>query len=406
MKIALFAGGMGVGGVTTYVLDLGRYLLDAGHQITVVACEPGAWWPRLAERRIPGALLPPGRWESTAQHVRRLARHFGAGGYDVVFLNNGLGVRPAMLGLHRWPDSIAAIPVLHNDLARVYAHAQINRAAWNIAVAVSPKVGRTAAALMPDKRIETILYGIAMPTAQQLAARAAWELPLRLLFVGSLVDAHKGVLRLPAILAGCRAGAIPVRLTIIGAGPDRERLEADFTRQGVIDCVELRGQQPLEAVHQAMRDHHLLLMPSNYEGLPMVSLEAQANGCVPVASYLPGIMDLAVEAGVSGYLVGADDIAGYVASIAKLADERCWSACSQAAVKRAADLFSVSVMGARYLELLEQVAAGDYRLPVPRSLLREQDAPPLSPKDLLPGVLRSWAARLRRQVSGMRGGKR
>jgi glycogen synthase len=155
-----------------------------------------------------------------------------------------------------------------------------------------------------------------------------------------------------------------------------------------------------------MRDHHLLLMPSNYEGLPMVSLEAQANGCVPVASYLPGIMDLAVEAGVSGCLVGADDIAAYVTSIARLADERCWSACSQAAIQRAADLFSVRVMGARYLELLDQVAAGAYRLPVPRSRLRGQGAPPTSPKDLLPGALRSWAARLRHHVAVMRGGKR
>jgi glycosyltransferase involved in cell wall biosynthesis len=406
MKVALFVGGMWVGGVTTYVLDLGRLLLDAGRQATVVACEAGPWWPRLAENGIPGALLPPGRWESMAHHARRLARHFDAGGYDVVLLNNGLGVRPAMLGLHLWPDNIIAIPVLHNDLARVYAHAQINRAAWNMAVAVSPKVGRSAAARMPDKQIETIPYGIALPTPQQLAKRADWELPLRLLFVGSLYDAHKGVLRLPAILAGCQAGAIPVRLTVIGAGPGAERLKAAFTQQGVMDRVEMRGQQPPEAVHQAMREHHLLLMPSNYEGLPLVSLEAQANGCVPVASHLPGITDLAVAEGVSGSLVGAEDIAGYVACIVRLADEHRWTAFSQAAIRRAADLFSVRVMGARYLELLERVATGAYRLPVPRALLRAQGAPSMSPKDLLPGALRSWAARWRRRIAGMRGGKR
>jgi len=38
MKIALFVGGMGIGGVTTCMLDLGRCLTDAGHQPTVVAC--------------------------------------------------------------------------------------------------------------------------------------------------------------------------------------------------------------------------------------------------------------------------------------------------------------------------------------------------------------------------------
>jgi glycosyltransferase involved in cell wall biosynthesis len=406
MNVALFVGDMRIGGVTTFVLDLGSYLLRTGHAVTLVACGEGEWWPQLAERGISAVLVAPGRWESMTHHARRLAGYFSAERYDAVFLNNGLGVRPAMAGLHLWPDSIVAIPVLHNDLARVYAHAQINRRAWNVAITVSPKVRRTAAALMPDKRIETIPFGISLPTARQLSTRANWELPLRLLFVGGLNDAHKGVLRLPAILAGCRTESIPVLLTVIGAGSDCERLEAAFTRQGVMDRVEMRGQQALEAVRQAMRNHHVLLMPSNHEGLPLVSLEAQANGCVPVASLLPGITDLAVETGVSGYLVGADDTAAYVASIASLADERRWSAFSHAAIKRAAALFSVDVMGTHYLELLEQVAAGVYRLPVPRSLLCEDEAPSLSPKDLLPGALRAWAARLRHPVAAMHGSRR
>ena len=43
MKIALFVGDMRLGGVTIFVLDLGKILLKAGHTVTLVACGQGEW---------------------------------------------------------------------------------------------------------------------------------------------------------------------------------------------------------------------------------------------------------------------------------------------------------------------------------------------------------------------------
>jgi len=401
MKIALFVGDMRIGGVTTFVLDLGQILLKAGHTITLVACGQGERWSRLEENGIPAVSLSPYRWESAFHHARRLANHFIAERYDLVFINIGLGVLPVMRGLHGWPAETAAMPILHNDLARVYAHAQINRRAWNVAVAVSPKVQTAAAALLPDKPILSIPYGINVPPGQQLAARLPWETPLRLLFVGSLWDAHKGILRLPKILAACRERKIPARLTVIGEGGDRDRLERDFAQYGPTDMVEMRGVQPAEVVYQAMQTHHILLMPSNYEGLPLVSLETQANGCVPVASRLAGITDVGIEDGVSGYLVDRDDIQGYVGAISRLLDAERWQSFSRAGIERAKQRFSVAVMGARYLNLIKLIAAGAYPLPGSRQCKTEQL---FTVRDYLPGVLRGGISLVYRRLTGLKRG--
>lgn len=398
MKIALYVRGMGIGGITTFVLELGKSLMNTGHSVTVVARLQGGWWPRLAEYDIPGVLLLPGHWESAFQYTRRLAHHAVAEQYDIVFVNIGPDPGPVMRGLHLWPDSIAAVPVLHNDVARIYAGAQINQSAWNVAVAVSPKMQSAAAAALPGKPILTIPYGIRIPPERQLAARLAWHTPLRLLYVGRLEDGQKGILRLPEILAGCRNQGLAVRLTVIGDGPDWRRLERGFAQQGVADLVEMNGVQPADAVYRAMQTHHTLLMPSNYEGMGLVNLEAQANGCVPVASRLAGITDFAIEEGVSGYLVEAGDIQAYVGAIARLMDAERWQTLSQAGIERAQRLFSVEMMVARYLEMIEQIAAGAYPLAAPRAASARQAQRLFRPLDYVPGEARRQMERLWRRA--------
>ncbi len=404
MKIALFVGGMWVGGVTTYVLNLGCYLRDAGHDVTVVACDTGEWWPQIRVVGLRSKLIAPGVWTSTAGLALRLADYFTKEKYDVIFLNNGLGVRPAQLSLHRLPDDVFAVPVLHNDLERIYRHASLNQRVWHVAVAVSPKVRSASARAMPKKNIVEIPYGIETPSVNTLISRRPWEQPLRLLFVGNLSQNHKGIFLLPTILAILQRQNVATRLTIIGDGEDRLALEQAIAAHGMEAHVELSGTQSIQTVYQAMRDHHVLLLPSHFEGLPLVSLEAQANGCVPVLSRLPGIMDAAIEDGVSGFLATVDDAEDFARCVADLAaDEQIWQACSSASMKRARTFFSIEVMGQRYLDLLEQLAAGRYSLAQSsrhvRLLSRES---PFSFHDFLPAPLLSLFIRSRRGLATLR----
>lgn len=392
MKIALFVGGMWRGGVTTFVLDLGPFLQQAGHTVEVIAPEQGEWWSRLAEVGLSGVWLPPQTWESRIAYAKRLANYLVQEGFDALLINNGIGGQPAQLCLPYLPEKIAALVLLHSNVPRVHRAAQINREAWQVAVVASPQVQQIAREHLPGKKIQIIPYGIEIPDETALTRRAPWELPLRLLFAGTLDHYLKGVFLLPQIVAACEENDTPVRMTIVGEGGDEKRLRELIGDSGVADRIQLLGALPRAQVLQAMQKHHILVMPSHFEGLPLVSLEAQAAGCVPVASRLEGIMDFAVEEGVSGYLATVDDAQDFARQIAMLADAERWRAASQAAIARAQQHFSVSVMGESYLALLEQVAAGTYPLPQARK-------PPgasaffHTPQDYLPGALRSALGR-------------
>jgi glycosyltransferase involved in cell wall biosynthesis len=127
------------------------------------------------------------------------------------------------------------------------------------------------------------------------------------LCVGRLHDAQKrlsDVIRALARLPDCW------RLRIAGNGPDRETLERLSDELGVRDRIEYLGfvadASQLRALYRAAS---VVALPSAYEGLPMVLLEAMSCGTPVVGSDIPAIAEV-VERGRSGLLVPVGDPAG------------------------------------------------------------------------------------------------
>ncbi len=393
MKIALSVADMSVGGIANFVLNLSPSLTEAGHEALVIAQRPGAWWSRLAEIGVHGYCLPRHRWDSVWQQARRFAAYLTAQQIDLLLVNIGIDNRLPMLALPLLPDSMPVILALRNDRPEVYDLAAVNQDAWNCAVGVSPKVQQHAVAHFGQKTVLCIPNGVDAPLDDHLHVAPDWSTPLRLLCVGRLDDHQKGIFRLPAILAACRQRQLPIRLTIIGNGPDQIQLRQLFQRAGVADLVDLHGFQPHAQVLAAMDSHHGLLLPSNYEGLPNVLLEAQAHGCVPIAARLPGITDYVVQDGISGFLVNPPEIEGYVNRIEQLLVPECWRALRNTGMGSIRQHFSIQSMGGRYLALFTELARGAY----PRSPNHFRLRPPVCLRfgwsDYLPAPL---VGRLRR----------
>ncbi len=112
---------------------------------------------------------------------------------------------------------------------------------------------------------------------------------------------------------------IPVRLLLVGDGPERKNLEQQAESLGIASRVIFAGQQ------DNMRDWYeaidLFVLPSLSEGLPFVVLEAMALGKPVVASRV-GALPKVIDEGVNGWLLPPDDAGMLATSIASLLKDR------------------------------------------------------------------------------------
>lgn len=78
-------------------------------------------------------------------------------------------------------------------------------------------------------------------------------------------------------------------------------IESEIQRRGLAGCVRLMG--PTQNVYSIMQESAIYVSTSRYEGLPMVLLEAKANG-LPTVSFdvYSGPSDI-IRDGVDGYLI-------------------------------------------------------------------------------------------------------
>jgi glycosyltransferase involved in cell wall biosynthesis len=97
-----------------------------------------------------------------------------------------------------------------------------------------------------------------------------------------------------------------LRLTVIGDGPERPRLEALVRQLGTGDRVTFLGQLATTEVAAAIGDADLCLFPAKDEGLGLGAIEALAVG-VPVVGCRDGggLRDILEQPG-AGILVEAD----------------------------------------------------------------------------------------------------
>jgi glycosyltransferase involved in cell wall biosynthesis len=121
-----------------------------------------------------------------------------------------------------------------------------------------------------------------------------------ILSVGNLI-ATKGHATLIRAFANV-ARAIPTCiLEIIGDGPERQILTALAAELGVSSRVWFRGRQGRKETAAAMRRCTVFALPSHYEGLGCVYLEAMACAKPVIGCKGQGISEL-IEQGVNGFL--------------------------------------------------------------------------------------------------------
>lgn len=130
---------------------------------------------------------------------------------------------------------------------------------------------------------------------------AAESSPLTVLSVGNLIPIKGHELLLRAF-AQASASARGSRLEIIGDGPERGRLERLAATLGISGQVRFLGRQSRGAVADAMKRCAVFALPSSFEGLGCVYLEAMSSGKPAIGCTGQGIGDI-IENGRNGMLI-------------------------------------------------------------------------------------------------------
>jgi len=118
--------------------------------------------------------------------------------------------------------------------------------------------------------------------------------PVHLLYAGK-ISCAKGV---DLLLESCRrlAGE-PLHLHLAGSGTGEEAATCLALAKDMGITVTVHGKIDQLSLAALMRSCHVFVLPSLYEGLPLVLLEALACGCRVVTTELPGCRELLAAAG-------------------------------------------------------------------------------------------------------------
>jgi glycosyltransferase involved in cell wall biosynthesis len=255
-------------------------------------------------------LLRSGRYDVvhafafSAELWSAVALMMGGGGRITALLSSVRGTydwySPLQWRVKRWVSSrCAAVVANSREGARFAAH-NMGMGAHDVAVVYN--------GIRPAR----------VGAAERDRAQRLWPVPeggvqpLRLLFVGRLVDI-KGVDTLITALAVLPPAGFS--LALCGDGPLRDALERQAAKADVGDRVRFLGERPDAACLIEACD--VLVLPSRQEGLSNALLEAMAAGRAVVASAVGGNTEL-VTPEQTGLLFASGDAEALAAALLRL----------------------------------------------------------------------------------------
>ena len=179
--------------------------------------------------------------------------------------------------------------------------------------------------------------------------------PPSILWLGRLVEQKRPDLAIDTFSRV--APQVDSRLVMCGDGPLAAATARRARRRGIGAAVELRGF--VENPFRLMKQSELVLLTSDFEGLPTVLVEAQGLGVPVVATRAPHGVDEVIDDGRTGLLTALHDDAALARAVVELLrDAPRRRAMGAAARQRARAAFGLDAVLPRWQALLERVAAG------------------------------------------------
>lgn len=310
-------------GVGEQVLQLATGLRERGHEVEVLG--RGGLGARGSKRSFPIRIVLPALRRIDAFAPDVVQTHESDGGFlasairrrrrrpllvamlQVSYIEERRAVRPLS-----WNGEVLGRPGANERRFRLFkAPLQIalgRRSAKAADLVLAPSAV-TALELERDYRARQVAVVPnacgGWPVVPQPIAELEEAMERPYLFVGRL-RIRKGVEVLLAALARLRGAGRTPALWVIGEGEHREALGEAARRLGVANQVRFLGRRSAGEVRWAQERCRALVVPSIYEGMPLVILEAMAAGRPVIASRVSGIPEVVMD-GETGWLVAPEN---------------------------------------------------------------------------------------------------
>jgi len=205
--------------------------------------------------------------------------------------------------------------------------------------------------------IEVIPHGVPPPPFVTLRRPGGAPGPVEIVSIGRLVRRKRTATLLAALaLARRRADSPPLKLSLIGDGPERQHLEAQAAALDIADAVRFLGHVDEATKHRTLAAGDLFVLASEHEGFGLVYVEAMQHGLPVIASRGGGQEDF-LEDGATGRLVPPGDSAALAHALASLAQDpghRRWIGRTNLAIART---LTVTAAASRYERLFADLVA-------------------------------------------------
>ena len=350
------------GGAHTFLVNVCASLVEQGHHVSVVG-EPGP------DAAIPTAIQRAGgdvlmnlwsRRHLPEERAGRLAAWVNGERPDVYIIS--VSSDAGWLALPLLDPSIVTMSIAHADGPAFYEPLKHYAPFIDCAVGVSEAIhGRIIdQCSIPPARAHHVPYGVTSLSSAEITVRRQRQIepdePLRIGYLGRLVQGHKRVLDLVPLAKELERSGIRFELHLLGDGPERLALEGGFEKNGVTRHAKFWGWLTPEAIRQRLRELDALVLLSDSEGLPLALLESMGHGVVPVVTNLEGGLTEVVKEGENGFLVPVGDIDAFVDRFELLAGDReRLSLMRQAAWETSQD-YSLERMVQCYVQTIQQAA--------------------------------------------------
>jgi len=350
-----------VGGVEKCNLDLVKQLTQRGWLVTVVAtrCGDDDWLPRFTEH-VPDVFILD-HFVRLADRPRFLSYLVSSRRIDVVLVANsllGYQLLPYLRAEHpdvtfaalshveeRWRDGgFPGLSVAYEELLDINIVTSEHLRRWMLDRGAEPD------------RVQVTYTNVDIhewhpaPDGRG-AARSRLDLPCSgtiVLYVARLCEQKRPRVFARTVRELARGG-LPFLAVVAGDGPDRQWLEAFIRDEHLAHCVRLLGAVPNERIRELMQAADVLFLPSQYEGIPVVTFEAMASGLCVVGGRVGGQSELVTPE--TGLLIDPGDdeaaVADYTDALTRLLREPDrMRRMGQAGRQRVQDHFRIEDMAA------------------------------------------------------------